>query len=490
MQSLKDVEQLFSSILPSTKLEIRDKHLHILPETTQDVQNIQRLAYKHNITLFVQSMGKDWGYSDLKDFDIVLNLRNMNNILEFNEKLAYIRIEPGVTFQQVYEYLKKQKSQLMITTTGGPPDGSILATTLLRGIGKGLYGDLFSHCCNLEVVLQSGEIINTGFGSYENSVVKNVYKWGAGPTLDGLFSQSTIGVVTKMTIWLTPKPIHYSIYSFKLKNDQQLRKLIPVIQYLKMNHIIEENFLLTNHYRMLSLKRQFPWELTSNIPLDARIMRKLMSEIGLKDKWIASSIIYSDNKELVITKQHIIQEKLAPIVDDLQFVTSDVVQKLKKSGKSTQDIEDTPFFGVPTDKALKILYWRKKIPVPTDIDPIRDNCGIYWINVVLPFSEDVIRSVVTITEQMLDEFKFEQNIGLNFISERAIYLIGMILYDKDIAEEEQRARACYDRIIKKFAEMGIYSARLSREERQIKDMSQQSIIYKSILNSIKENRKK
>lgn len=472
---MESVIDLLSSYINKKKL-IKKKYLHILPDTVEEVQNILQVTSKQNIELSIQSKGKDWGYSIYKEGDLILDLGNMNKIIEFNEELAYIRIEPGVTFQQVSEYLKKKNSNLIVTVTGGPSDGSIIATTLMRGAGKGLQGDLFNYCCNLEGVLKSGKIINTGFGGYQNAVSQNVHRWGNGPSLDGLFSQSNLAVITKMTIWLVPKPKYYTIFSFGLKTNTQLKKFIPVIQKLKLHRILEGNFHLANNYRILSLKRQYPWELTSKTPLDADIMQ----QIGPKEKWISSLMSYSENKEILQAKHNIILKELLPVVNNLKVITSEAIEQSKKVGKPIEGIEDIPFLGVPTDKALKTLYWRKKHPIPVDIDPIRDNCGILWINGVIPLNDKLIDQVVKIVEKQFKQFKFEPNMALSFISERAVYFIGMIIFDKDIEDEDVRANRCYQSTHSKLAEIGVYPYRLSSEEIRIKNSQLKNMLSKII----------
>ena len=46
---------------------------------------------------------------------IVLSLQRMNRILEVNEKLAYIVVEPGVTFFDVYNHFYKNQIDLWMS---------------------------------------------------------------------------------------------------------------------------------------------------------------------------------------------------------------------------------------------------------------------------------------------------------------------------------------------------------------------------------------
>ena len=130
----------------------------------------------------------------------------MNRILDVNTELAYAVVEPGVTQEQFYQYLQSNRIPLWMDVTGAPPDASLVGNTLERGFGYSPYGDHFLSTCGMEVVLADGRILRTGFGHYEHGKARNVFKWGVGPYLDGIFTQSNYGIVTKMGIWLMPKP--------------------------------------------------------------------------------------------------------------------------------------------------------------------------------------------------------------------------------------------------------------------------------------------
>ena len=71
------------------------------------------------------------------------------------------------------------------------------------------YRDHFGAQCGMEVVTGGGELVRTGMGALPNSQTWQQFKYGYGPYIDGMFSQSNFGVVTKMGIWLMPEPETY-----------------------------------------------------------------------------------------------------------------------------------------------------------------------------------------------------------------------------------------------------------------------------------------
>jgi hypothetical protein len=70
--------------------------------------------------------------------------------------------------------------------------------------------------CGLEVVLPDGELIRTGMGALPDPTTKSgprpdqqpgnkcwqLFNYGFGPYNDGIFTQSSLGIVVKMGIWV------------------------------------------------------------------------------------------------------------------------------------------------------------------------------------------------------------------------------------------------------------------------------------------------
>ncbi|HTF69292.1 MAG TPA: FAD-dependent oxidoreductase, partial [Edaphobacter sp.] len=137
----------------------------IRPGTREEVQDCVRIANHSKIPIYAVSTGKNWGYgSKAPTADAcVMELHRLNRILDYNETLAYVTIEPGVTQIQLYDFLRTRKAKLWIDATGASPDTSIVGNTLERGFGHTPYGDHFANVCGMEVVLADGEIADTGF---------------------------------------------------------------------------------------------------------------------------------------------------------------------------------------------------------------------------------------------------------------------------------------------------------------------------------------
>jgi 4-cresol dehydrogenase (hydroxylating) len=175
------------------------------------VQAIVRIANQYQIPLWTISTGRNLGYggsSPAYSGSVILDLKRMNRVLEVNDKIHYAVVEPGVSYFDLWRYIQERKLNVWIDPAD-PGWGSPLGNALERGGGRTPMKDHWNAVCGLEVVLPSGEVLRTGMGGLPNTEVWHQYKYGFGPVIDGLFSQSNFGIVTRMGLWLMPAPEAY-----------------------------------------------------------------------------------------------------------------------------------------------------------------------------------------------------------------------------------------------------------------------------------------
>jgi 4-cresol dehydrogenase (hydroxylating) len=208
----------------------------VRPGNREDVQQILRIANQWRIPVYPVSGGCNWGYGSRVPSAsgcVLMDLGRMNRILDFSEDLAYITVEPGVTQQQVYAFLQARSSGLWMDATGASPQASLVGNAVERGFGHTPYGDHFSHVCGMEVVLPNGQTLETGFSRFEGARTGPLHRWGVGAYLDGLFTQSNLGVVTRMSIWLMPAPEYFQAYFFSCDSEAGLAPIIEALRPLR-----------------------------------------------------------------------------------------------------------------------------------------------------------------------------------------------------------------------------------------------------------------
>src|SRR6185503_19622145 len=172
----------------------------VAPSSTEQVQAVVRIANAHRIPLWAISTGRNLGYggsAPAYSGSVVVDLKRMNRILEVNDKTHYAVVEPGVSYFDLYRYIQERGLKVWIDPAD-PGWGSPVGNALERGGGRTPMRDHWNAVCGLEVVLANGEVLRTGMGAMENSEVWHQYKYGFGPLVDGLFSQSNFGIVTLM----------------------------------------------------------------------------------------------------------------------------------------------------------------------------------------------------------------------------------------------------------------------------------------------------
>lgn len=436
----------------------------VRPGSREEVQACLRVAGRLGVKLHPVSAGKLWGFGSrvpAHDGAVVLDLGRMNRIVDFDEALAYVTVEPGVTFAALYEFLRARGSRLFASTTGGSPHSSVLGNALERGDGSGPYGDRLQHTCALEVVLPTGEVIHTGHDRFEGARAAPLFRWGVGPSLDGLFSQSTLGVVTRMTLWLSPLPRWLALIRFSVIDPDKLRTMVDACRVLRLDGTLRSAVGIWNDYRVLSTRRQYPWDLTGGrTPLTRADLDGIRAEWG-GATWFGSTAIHAPSAAQGRAALAHVGRLLRPYVDHF---SADVREGDARSGRELDPSGDPAFLfvqGIPHQDSLRSMYWRKRTPVPADPDPDRDRCGVLWCSPVLPFrGRDVVEATTALSELMLAH-GFEPLLALLGQTERVAYLLPLLIYDREVPGEDEAALRCHDALLARMMAAGHPPYRLS-----------------------------
>ncbi|KAK5170803.1 hypothetical protein LTR04_003392 [Oleoguttula sp. CCFEE 6159] len=210
----------------------------ICPREVPEVQALMRLCNEFEIPAWPFSIGRNTGYGGAAprvSGSVCLDLgRHMNRVLDVNVEGAFALVEPGVP------------------DLGG---GSIIGNAVERGVGYTPYGDHWMMHCGLEVVLPNGELVRTGMGALPDPTVPaaeglrpdqqpgnrcwQLFNYGFGPYNDGIFTQSSLGIVVKMGIWLMPNPGGYQAYMITLSRDEDLAAAMDIVRPLRMQMVLQ-----------------------------------------------------------------------------------------------------------------------------------------------------------------------------------------------------------------------------------------------------------
>jgi 4-cresol dehydrogenase (hydroxylating) len=209
----------------------------VAPFTAEEVQAVMRIANARSIPIYPISTGKNLGYggaAPVLSGSVVLDLKRMNRILEIDERNSYVLVEPGVSYFDLYRAIQDKSLNLWIDCPD-PGWGSVIGNALDYGGGytHSSYRNHFEAHCGMEVVLANGELLRTGLGALPGAKTWQQNKYGYGPWIDGLFKQSSLGVVTKMGFWLYPAPDAYLSGIVGVPKKADIDPLVDVINYLE-----------------------------------------------------------------------------------------------------------------------------------------------------------------------------------------------------------------------------------------------------------------
>jgi 4-cresol dehydrogenase (hydroxylating) len=174
---------------------------------------------------------------------VVLDLKRMNRIIEVSEENAYALVEPGVTYFDLYRYIRERNLKLWVDVPD-PGWGSLIGNALDHGAGRTQlpYRDHFDAHCGMEVVLANGDIVRTGMGALPNANTWQQFKYGAGPFIDGIFSQSNLGIVTKMGFWLMPEPEACLVGHIRCRRHDDAISFVRILANLMYSGLVNCQF--------------------------------------------------------------------------------------------------------------------------------------------------------------------------------------------------------------------------------------------------------
>ncbi|KPL66893.1 hypothetical protein SZ64_01535 [Erythrobacter sp. SG61-1L] len=279
----------------------------VAPKTVEEVQAVVRAANARGIPLYPVSTGRNLGYggsAPVYSGSVVLDLKRMDRIIEVSEGNASCLVEPGVSYFDMYRHLQETGSKLWIDVPD-PGWGSMVGNALDSGGGytAAPYRGHFEAQCGIEAVMADGEVFRTGMGALPGSETWQQYKMGIGPCLDGLFRQSTLGVVTKMGFWLFPQPEAYMSCSVELQRFADIDPMVDLFNELEYGNIF--NGMPSIGSPVLSQGNPL---IFAEIPEEEEMNRRVR-ETGLA-AWRGSMVFYGPEK-VIRAQWDYVQERFA-----------------------------------------------------------------------------------------------------------------------------------------------------------------------------------
>ncbi len=419
----------------------REPSCVLYPGSTAEVQRIVRAAVRHRVPLYPISTGNNIGLgsrSPVRAGYAVLDLgRRMNRIVEIDEALGIAVVEPGVSFQMLHDELARRGERLMISATSGPPHGGILGNALDKGGGYGPYFDHFGMLCGMEIVLGSGELIRTGDGSLDSDRLLNFHtsKYSFGPVLDGLFAQSNFGIVTRAGVWLMPRPPHVESFHFIFPDDADLGTIIDLVRPMKLTNFVPTLFRVTNDVYAIGSEDVNP----EYAPGSARgitpgARKALQAKHGL-GAWQVSGAFYGPNAQAVAPQLERVKAHFGAS-GKATFIAHEAALKIPPLRTAAEAMSGRPGTG-----ELGILDWRP-------------GGGNAWFLPGTPMLGKHALELDRLARGIYEEHGMDFMV-MHVASARFARGLHVLTWNKAVADENQRADACYRKLTVEFGKRGV-----------------------------------
>ncbi len=413
------------------------------PESASDIQLLVNWANQHHKKLWPISTGKNWGYGTalpVKDQCYIVYLGKLTGISNFNTQTGTITLEPGVTQGMLYEFLKG--SDYICPVTGAGPEVSILGNLLERGYGLAPVQDHFSSLLSISAILGNGERYLSPLQNIAGVKADHAFKWGIGPYLDGLFSQSNFGIVTDVTIQLAKKRAHQRLVKLSIK-DKQLFSVISTVQAVLQDYEgIISGINLMNNERVAAMGVKNPPE------------------------WTGIFAISSTDRKIVDIAYRSIKSRLKPYCSILSINTKllNLLSRLPLPESLQKNIAHacairSVLNGEPTTMALNLAYKHNATSQRTS-DPARDECGLIWYAPLVPMEQRSIEMHINNVRKHCLDNDIAPLITFTSLGAKCFDSTVPILFNKHNELHKEQAKRCFNNLLSEGQKLGLFPYRL------------------------------
>ena len=472
---------------------------------SQQIGTILKLANEADLAICPISTGNNWGYGSVnptaKRKLLLLNLKQLNTITEIDKASGLISITPGVTQQQLAQYLEKNNWPFMAPVTGAGPSCSILSNALERGYGPNPQTDHFSAITSLHYFIAHPDHCHREYYSAITSLDGNCkkecncdadcdcpvgqssvdasHKWGLGPYLDGLFTQSNLGIVTKATLRLAPIPEKFCSFFIKCKRDDDFGLVIDFIKLLLLAKGGELGIVnLMDKRRIISMVADNPNPKDQHIVMTDQQIATIAKKMAVAE-WTIMGSIYSTKDNLKGTKKFI--RKQATFADDILFSDSmkipmarlltKFIMKERRSQLDALPLSINIMLGKPNRVALRLAYWRNpKVEgmITEQLLPDVDKCGLLWYAPLVPMNKEKMSEFSKFVRSTTPQFGIEPFITFTHLSYDYVDSTVPIVFDLTNPLAVEQAHRCLDTLFEQGLKKGFVPYRLSTLQQKTK----------------------
>ena len=441
------------------------------------------------------STGKNWGYGSAQPITgskhtLLLDLSDFTGIRFFDPQNGVVTLEPGVTQEQLHEFLTSNNYPYMVPVTGAGPTVSIVGNALERGYGITTIADHFAAVTSIKGFLGDGSFYESSLSSMNESLnakandcyVDKTFKWKHGPYLEGLFTQSGNMIVTEMTILLARQKPHFNSFYMRFYSEDSfdlaysitkeifynLEGVIGSINLMDRRRVASMVGLNPNGpraHKVMSksqlddISRQFDvpeWTLVGTIYGTKSVCNAAKKDIKRIVRKRADQILFSDSL-LIMLGELFTQSSNRKYLRSIK----EQIAKLIEGKKIMQ--------GIPSEVALPLAYWRNPthdLQSQKRLNPAMDGCGLLWYAPLVPANSKDMQKLIDMVRTIAPIYNIEPMITFTNLSGSSTDSTIPIVFNKNDPQAVKDAHACLEALFKAGIQQGFIPYRLNIDQQK------------------------
>jgi 4-cresol dehydrogenase (hydroxylating) len=442
------------------------------PRSTRQVQQAVEIAQRFSIPIYPVSTGHNWGYGTsvpVQSPGVIVDLSSMNRILDFDRELGVVTLEPGVTQKDLDEYLQSRGLPFMVPVTGAGPSCSIVANALERGFGVTPVTDHFGAVISLKAVLPNGELYESYTRTFNTAGVARAYKWATGPYLDGLFSQSNLGIVVDASIALQARAERSGGLFFVLDTNQNVEEATGPLRQLLATAGQTIGAINIMSRSRVECMLSGAWKLSRGAGAVSGRGPSMPS-----GAWFGFGSVYG-NREHYRATCRLVKCSLRGHARQIRVYTSEDVKRLRWLSKLAAGVGLSQLSGlvdrleaalgvvsgVPSTFALPLAYAMSGRAVDMSaLNPALDGCGLFWYSPLVPLRRGVVGQFIEFAERTCAKHGLPAPLTLTTLSPRCYASTLPLLFDRANPDAERRARMCFEELYEQGLVLGFVPYRM------------------------------
>jgi 4-cresol dehydrogenase (hydroxylating) len=436
------------------------------PANEAHVVSIVTIARENGVPLYPVSAGRNWGYGGAAPVTpgcAIVDLSGMNAITSVDAELGLVTLQPGVTIDQLRDFLRERNIAFRAPSVGIGGGGSVIGNALERGRSGTPIVDRSSSLMGLRAVLGDGSVY-VSYPHQGDESTRHFFRWGRGPDVTALFPQSNFGIVTSATFALAPAPAYERAFLMPFRRES-FAQAIDAMRLLLFEFGSLVTFVAVQNAERIQTSRQADshaqefalnvfkntrdsnlvpeWALVGALEGDRRVVRAAASRARELLRFGGTTVHFFDERTLLALAALDTMPAQPRFLRDLSahsvFVYSYMNHELMSEGTKRR-----------YSSRSRQCY-----------DLVGTYRGVRMLPVVLPLVGAPVARFADAAEAVFAAHGFSFTPSFLNFSERSAFVSLPLLFDPDDARQTHAADRCYEKIESIAHDAGGYYHRLS-----------------------------